>query len=376
MRYNLFLFMILTFLFISCNDKECSYDTDCESPKICDNNKCFLASKDCEKDSDCTTNGNRCGDGNPCKCDKGSNVCVGYNPCKPNNCIDKNRTICNPTINSENGFYECLCNTTFHLENEKCIQTCKDNTCNNNGECSINENGLTKCSCNTGYTGDFCNECALNYQDNDNNKTCELSCTLAKRVLKCEEKNKICSDKTGEAICITNIDECENNPCLNGGICIDGEEDYTCNCLDDYKGKNCEIKINGCDSDPCLNGGICTNTESSYICNCENTGFEGTNCENNINECENNPCLNGGTCTDGVNSFTCTCIEHFLGERCETCEGGYHLNNNDICIPNEGCDGNTCNGHGICTVNEGIAICDCLPSYTGTYCNECNTENG
>ena len=30
--------------------------------------------------------------------------------------------------------------------------------------------------------------------------------------------------------CEDNIDECETNPCLNGGMCMDTPGDYICSC--------------------------------------------------------------------------------------------------------------------------------------------------
>ena len=39
------------------------------------------------------------------------------------------------------------------------------------------------------------------------------------------------------------LDECDPNPCLNGGTCLDGVRNYTCNCTSDnfliYTGRNC-----------------------------------------------------------------------------------------------------------------------------------------
>ena len=37
------------------------------------------------------------------------------------------------------------------------------------------------------------------------------------------------------------IDDCAVQRCQNGGTCIDAVNDYTCNCVDGYTGKNCSI---------------------------------------------------------------------------------------------------------------------------------------
>ena len=37
------------------------------------------------------------------------------------------------------------------------------------------------------------------------------------------------------------INDCEPNPCQNGGVCVDGNNDHTCNCVTGYGGDNCEI---------------------------------------------------------------------------------------------------------------------------------------
>ena len=77
--------------------------------------------------------------------------------------------------------------------------------------------------------------------------------------------------------------------------------DYTCSCIAGYNGTNCDNNIDDCDPNPCLNGGQCIDGVNSFTCNCTGTGFDGSTCNNNINDCLSNPCQNGGTCIDGIN---------------------------------------------------------------------------
>lgn len=37
--------------------------------------------------------------------------------------------------------------------------------------------------------------------------------------------------------CFTNIDECESQPCQNGGHCVDLVDGFLCQCLPGYSGK-------------------------------------------------------------------------------------------------------------------------------------------
>ena len=42
------------------------------------------------------------------------------------------------------------------------------------------------------------------------------------------------------------IDDCKNNSCKNDATCIDGVNDYTCECATGYSGDNCEIGRSEC----------------------------------------------------------------------------------------------------------------------------------
>ena len=39
---------------------------------------------------------------------------------------------------------------------------------------------------------------------------------------------------------VSEVDECSSNPCENGGTCIDGINEYSCQCVAGYIGANCE----------------------------------------------------------------------------------------------------------------------------------------
>uniref|UniRef100_A0A3P8WQF9 Versican a n=1 Tax=Cynoglossus semilaevis TaxID=244447 RepID=A0A3P8WQF9_CYNSE len=47
--------------------------------------------------------------------------------------------------------------------------------------------------------------------------------------------------------CETDMDECQSNPCRNGGTCVDGIASFTCVCLSSYSGLFCEEDTETCD---------------------------------------------------------------------------------------------------------------------------------
>ena len=47
--------------------------------------------------------------------------------------------------------------------------------------------------------------------------------------------------KDSYALCISDIDDCVENPCQNGGRCTDAVNDFDCTCPQGFSGKNCSI---------------------------------------------------------------------------------------------------------------------------------------
>ncbi len=41
----------------------------------------------------------------------------------------------------------------------------------------------------------------------------------------------------------TDVDDCENARCLNGGTCLDGIDSYTCQCVDGWEGNDCSSSM-------------------------------------------------------------------------------------------------------------------------------------
>lgn len=84
-----------------------------------------------------------------------------------------------------------------------------------------------------------------------------------------------------------NIDECESQPCQNGGWCEDGRASYTCHCPEaepgelPWGGDHCDVKLHGCVEHECQNGATChpwlEGGEHGHTCLCPH-GFYDEHC--------------------------------------------------------------------------------------------------
>lgn len=90
-----------------------------------------------------------------------------------------------------------------------------------------------------------------------------------------------------------------------------------CSCPPGFVGPRCETNINECNSIPCKNHGLCIDGPNNYTCDCSHTGYTGYNCDEDINECNGNPCLNHGTCFNTYGNYICQCIPGYGGDNCE-----------------------------------------------------------
>lgn len=74
-----------------------------------------------------------------------------------------------------------------------------------------------------------------------------------------------------------NIDDCEGHTCGAHGICVDGIQDYSCDCQDGFEesvvlGDNICGNIDDCGGVSCGASGVCTDLVNSFVCDC-NSGY-------------------------------------------------------------------------------------------------------
>ncbi|KAL0113327.1 hypothetical protein PUN28_012468 [Cardiocondyla obscurior] len=181
--------------------------------------------------------------------------------------------------------------------------------------------------------------------------------------------------------------ECQSNPCQNGGTCEDLYDAYQCHCLSNWEGPNCMTDVNECarflGTDlGCQNGATCRNLPGSYRCDCL-PGWFGLHCTQKTSICntENSEALCGehGVCVSkSSSSLGYTCI----------CDQGWESDGaSPACIK----DVDECAAaHPPCSINPPVSCLNTRGSFTcgacphgysgnGYYCidiDECLTNNG
>ena len=181
----------------------------------------------------------------------------------------------------------------------------------------------------------------------------------------------LCRCRTGYTGSQCQFKTCFPNPCLNGGSCTNTSTGYRCNCMSGYVGSQCQI--DRCSINPCLNGGTCIGYSSGYICNCP-TGYEGNLCQ--FWACSVNPCLNGGLCANSSSGYICRCKLGYSGSQCQIdhCSNNTCLNGSTCIglltgyICNWACSVNPCLNGGSCTNSSYGYRCQCKMGYTGSQC--------
>uniref|UniRef100_A0A8C9R5K7 Crumbs cell polarity complex component 1 n=1 Tax=Scleropages formosus TaxID=113540 RepID=A0A8C9R5K7_SCLFO len=255
--------------------------------------------------------------------------------CQSQPCL--NGASCHDVVNG----FSCTCAPGFRGEFcEINIDECQTQPCQNGAVCTDGVNSYS-CDCSqSGFTGANCEiptppctsrPCANGglCQESRGNYTCE------------------CRPGYQGRHCEVDVGECRSSPCLAGGRCIErswkalyGREPllpesfdprraagFVCKCAPGLKGALCEEDIDECDLQPCQNGGMCVNSHGGYTCHCSQERrdgllFGGDNCTEVLVGCDAHECQNGGACFPFLGAeqhgYSCSCPRGFTGSKCQT----------------------------------------------------------
>ncbi|CAD5221244.1 unnamed protein product [Bursaphelenchus xylophilus] len=222
--------------------------------------------------------------------------------------------------------------------------------------CIIGDKGdLEKCECREGFTGRFCEQCAVGFFGQPTNEVACQKCY-------CNENNDLslpdsCNPETGEC------SNCEHN--TDGRYCDSCEPWY----FGDALTKTCQnCSCNQCGSEFCDN--------RSGQCHCKGL-VEGQNCDkcaenswgfescNGCRPCDCAAATSNSQCD--LKTGQCTCMPGADGKQCDTCAYGYWDYSPQGCKKCD-CEADLSMGT-VCNVKTGQ--CQCQEGATGPRCDTC-----
>ncbi|KAH0572539.1 Tenascin-like protein [Spironucleus salmonicida] len=310
--------------------------------------------------------------GNNCysnECIIGNIICGGHGEClnESNSCRCQHNFVGPQCTDCSEGMV--MVNNKTECANVSCV--IKDTICSAKGTCD--GTGNNKCTCQTDYSGKFCQCAPGQKQISETSTECaddlctspkgecfgRANCILKNDVYK---KQFVCNG-CGEFL--GNDPEKGCTGCLRGYGYISPESEYIC--VDDF----CRTGTTECNGHgKCSKSGICNckdNFDSFSVCLLCKSGFQmvGDQCVEDFCTTGKTQCNARGTCNQAT--LQCNCSPTFAGKSCELCSTGLvFVKNNTQCISQE-CvlNGKICSENGTCSsANK----CICSGNVSGKYC--------
>ncbi len=87
--------------------------------------------------------------------------------------------------------------------------------------------------------------------------------------------------------------------------------------------------------------------------------------------CEASVCSSHGMCTYQETHPSCACEAGYTGIVCSRCSAGFHRAADSTCVADQTCMPGLCGSTGLCSVVDGLALCQCALGYSGASCSSC-----
>ncbi|KAI4480699.1 hypothetical protein M0802_014155, partial [Mischocyttarus mexicanus] len=347
--------------------------------------------------------------------------------CLKNKCVDPCIGTCgqNALCNIYNHIPMCTCPIDPVVSNP-----CNPTPCGPNSQCR-EINGQAVCTCLLGFLGSppTCRpECITSTDCSPSeaciNQKCRNPCVGTcgiRAICQVVNHNPICSCQNGLSgdpfvRCIPQPETplvqknpCTPSPCGPNAQCQVINDTPSCSCLAEFIGTppNCRpecISNNECNNnlacikqkckDPCPGScganSECRTVSHTPMCTCivGYTGDPFTQCIDIVQThipmympqvCVPSPCGANAICKERNGVGSCNCLPDYIGNPYEGCRPECTINSD--CIPSKACVQSrcqdpcpgTCGQNAICQVVNHIAMCTCIPKYTGDpfrYCSE------
>jgi len=293
-----------------------------------------------------------------------------------------------------------ICAGQFHRSfDEVCVTdvSCAEmdeDPCGAMGHC-IDVDGVVACECEEGYEGSRCELCEDRFARDSDGRCLPLTFGAAgdSGAMTCATgyAGAFCTECDSgyhyDADACTRDATCTESTCSDHATCKVVGGRVKCTCLPEYLGTLCLACAPGhhpdqdacvldevCESSTCPEGSTCRVVEGRTACPCD-PGYEGDACGQCApgyhdeagacvvdQACEPDSCPKTAACAvvDGV--VQCTCLPGYTGDGCALCEPGFHGLGAE-CVLDEFCQADSCPGHALCDVVEGLVTCPCVQGW-------------